>query len=364
MNTIIKRNSSGLKTVKQFRTDIQQKQNIKIISHGERRSIDWLAHYTGVSPEFLRINQLADDTLSAFILDKIEVDDKVMLVGPTGEILKETISKCGGITIEFYEEDPFLPDMDGIFSNFKDRIKIVYLGNPNIYTGTTYSIKEIEDILNQITPVFLVLDETYFEYSDISAVDLIGKYENLAIVRALPGNDYIYDSPEKYIISMPTNPHDIGQYIQQNQVISTRNMTAPMQLKHLYQYRINIKRLKQEMLALSLRIRSRGLECHLTPQGSLLLRLADIPNICAGLSATGISAIDISDIPNLDGYILLIPKPHLDIGVIIEQLDIISEILHQSGSRRSMTIHKGSEPLYKPGESNNDIFADRTVTRV
>lgn len=363
MTTEITKKTSDSKAARQFRAVTQQKRNIKLISHGDRQCLDWLAQYAGVSSEFLRINQPPDDTLSAFILDKIEFGDKVMLVGPTGEMLKETISKCGGVTIEFYEEEPFLPDMAGIMNNLKDKIKIIYLGNPNIYTGTVYSVREIEDILNLIAPAFLILDETCFEYSDISAADLIGKYENLSILRSLPGSEDIYESPEKYIISMPTNPQDIGQYNRQNQMISACSMTAPTQFRHLYRNKINIRRMKQEMLALALRIRSRGLEYRLTPQGSLLVRVAEIPEVCACLRAAGVPTIDISDIPNLDGYVLLIPKLHLDSSVIIEQLDTISGILNRSKSRHSMTIHRGSETDYKAGENNRDIFADRTVTQ-
>jgi histidinol-phosphate aminotransferase len=58
---------------------------------------------------------------------------------------------------------------------------VVFIPNPNNPTGHVFEREEIERILK--TGAFVALDEAYYEFHGESYVDLLKKYENLAVIR-------------------------------------------------------------------------------------------------------------------------------------------------------------------------------------
>jgi len=59
--------------------------------------------------------------------------------------------------------------------------KLLFVTLPNNPTGNLIPRAEIERLLE--LPVMLVVDEAYVEFAGVSAVDMIGHYENLAVLR-------------------------------------------------------------------------------------------------------------------------------------------------------------------------------------
>jgi len=58
---------------------------------------------------------------------------------------------------------------------------LVFIPNPNNPTGHLFDKKEIEFILKK--GAFVALDEAYYEFSKVTYIDLLAKYENLAVLR-------------------------------------------------------------------------------------------------------------------------------------------------------------------------------------
>lgn len=59
----------------------------------------------------------------------------------------------------------------------------IVIANPNAPTGRYMSLKEIEEIINHNLDVIVVIDEAYIDFGGESAVSLLNKYDNLAVVR-------------------------------------------------------------------------------------------------------------------------------------------------------------------------------------
>ena len=79
-------------------------------------------------------------------------------------------------------------DLQGMLTKLSDKVRVLFLANPNNPTGTWLTADELRAFIEKIPPqVVVVIDEAYFEYVDKpgygSAVDWIGDFPNLLVTR-------------------------------------------------------------------------------------------------------------------------------------------------------------------------------------
>ncbi len=60
---------------------------------------------------------------------------------------------------------------------------VVYLVNPNNPTGKLIPVEQIEEVVCNYPDTLFVVDEAYYEYSDVSCADLVMKYDNILVTR-------------------------------------------------------------------------------------------------------------------------------------------------------------------------------------
>ena len=99
------------------------------------------------------------------------------------------------------------------------KTKIVTICNPNNPTGTLCSIMEIERIAKVAKNSIILIDEAYFEFSNLSALKLISNYPNIIIIRTFSKAfglaalriGYIIASEENIEqIAKVKNPYDVN----------------------------------------------------------------------------------------------------------------------------------------------------------
>lgn len=75
--------------------------------------------------------------------------------------------------------------LNEVLNSINTKTKLVVICNPNNPTGTLVSIKTIEKILRKASKfeAMVYIDEAYYEFSQLTAVKLLKKYENLVITR-------------------------------------------------------------------------------------------------------------------------------------------------------------------------------------
>ena len=129
--------------------------------------------------ENIGINHNPGQTLHKLMEFLLDPEDEILAIGPTGNNLRNLSAAREASYRQYYERTLFIPDPEGIVSRINHRTKIIYLGNPNRYSGVLYSEREIEDILTTKGSFILLLDESSFEFSRISGTDLIDKNDNL-----------------------------------------------------------------------------------------------------------------------------------------------------------------------------------------
>ncbi|WP_407374212.1 histidinol-phosphate transaminase [Methanobrevibacter sp.] len=76
-------------------------------------------------------------------------------------------------------------DADSIFEAITPKTKMIFLCSPNNPTGTLIKKEVLADIAAKNPEILIVIDEAYFEYSEVTNKDLIDEYDNIFIIRTL-----------------------------------------------------------------------------------------------------------------------------------------------------------------------------------
>jgi len=82
----------------------------------------------------------------------------------------------------------FQLDLDGMLARLSDRVRVIFIANPNNPTGTWLSAEALRQFIERVPPqVVIVIDEAYFEYVDkpgyASAMDWVSEFPNLLVTR-------------------------------------------------------------------------------------------------------------------------------------------------------------------------------------
>ena len=76
-------------------------------------------------------------------------------------------------------------DVDSIFDAITDKTKMMFLCSPNNPTGTLIDKEVLVDIASKNPEILIVIDEAYFEYSEVTNKDLIDEFDNIFIIRTM-----------------------------------------------------------------------------------------------------------------------------------------------------------------------------------
>lgn len=76
-------------------------------------------------------------------------------------------------------------DVDSIFDAINEKTKMIFLCSPNNPTGTLIDKDVLKDIASRNPDILIVIDEAYFEYSEVTNKDLINDFDNIFIIRTM-----------------------------------------------------------------------------------------------------------------------------------------------------------------------------------
>ena len=76
-------------------------------------------------------------------------------------------------------------DVESIFDAVTDKTKMMFLCSPNNPTGTLIDKDVLVEIASKNPEVLIVVDEAYFEYSEVTNKDLINEFDNIFIIRTM-----------------------------------------------------------------------------------------------------------------------------------------------------------------------------------
>jgi histidinol-phosphate aminotransferase len=140
-----------------------------------------LTGLTGVSARHIVAgggsNQLIDLLLRLFITP----GDEVINCVPTFGIYSFSTELCAGKLVSVPRDTNFDIEVAAVKAAITPKTKMICLANPNNPSGNLTPRQDIISLLETGIPV--MLDEAYYEFSGETLASLVGKYENLIILR-------------------------------------------------------------------------------------------------------------------------------------------------------------------------------------
>ena len=145
--------------------------------------VEAISLYTEFPKDGIVAANASNEILQSVFQAICNAEDKIVAISP-GFAIYPYLSKIMDLKLsEIPLLEDFSFDVPSIIKEGKNA-KMVILALPNNPTGTTISLKEIEEIAKNINGVFVV-DEAYYEFSKKTAVSLLDKYDNIIIIRTL-----------------------------------------------------------------------------------------------------------------------------------------------------------------------------------
>lgn len=144
-----------------------------------------IADYSGVSADQVMITNGSDQGIDLIFRTFTKKDDKVIIPSPSFAMFYQCAKVCGNqIVSPEYDFVNGFP-LEEVLEALNDDVELVVLCNPNNPTGTLIAVDDIEKIvaLAKRMEAVVMVDEAYFEFSKITASQLIRKFDNLIITR-------------------------------------------------------------------------------------------------------------------------------------------------------------------------------------
>lgn len=125
----------------------------------------------------------SDECIQIIAHTFLNTGDKVAMQSPDFSMYGLYTKVAGGIPIEFPLSDALELDVQGFISMAnREKVKIVFLSNPNNPTGNIIKREDIISIIEGCKCI-VVIDEAYFEFYGQSILDKIDTYDNLIVLR-------------------------------------------------------------------------------------------------------------------------------------------------------------------------------------
>jgi len=148
---------------------------------GQEKLRQSIAGYAGVDMKRVVAGNGSNQLIDLLIRLLVNPGDEVINCTPTFGIYSFSTKLCNGVLVEIPRDDDFNIDILKVKASINKKTKLIFVTNPNNPTGNLTPQEDIIELLDTGAPV--VVDEAYYEFSRRTIMPLIGKYENLIILR-------------------------------------------------------------------------------------------------------------------------------------------------------------------------------------
>ena len=308
--------------------------------------LEQLSNYTGLPVENIQTFAGADPALEATVRTFLEPGMEAIIVGPTSSNIKIYADIFGvGLTVH-YGSSPFSADAEGLAAMLRESHRMVYIGNPTNPTGTVYTNAEIRYVLDSApTNTLILVDESYCTNDDYSASELIRRFDNLIVVRSFSNVYGLGGLPFGYILASPDNIRMIERLRTGRKSSALTLAAASAILQDMEYISRRVEQIRDNMIFLSVRLRSLGISIRMTPSDFILIRVARPDIVFKELVREGISAVDISHFKQLDNYIKVTVRDDENSARLVELFENMPVELYRMNNRQStkVTLHRVSE---------------------
>jgi histidinol-phosphate aminotransferase len=248
-----------------------------------------ISKYTGIDTSSIGVGNGSDELINVVLQTFIEPGDTITVQNPTFSMYKIYGSICGARILEYNPDSSFEIKLEEYIACLqKENPKMAFLCNPNNPTGKRLELAEIEQILKNFSGV-VVVDEAYYEFSGLTAAELLPKYENLVILRTFSKAFGLAGLRVGYMLADPSVISCIDRVRSPFNVNAFAQVAAEEVLKNMDIVAERIEIIKAERKRLrALLGRLEGLQCFESWSNFILLRSAYAGEIYKKLKDAGI----------------------------------------------------------------------------
>ncbi len=252
-----------------------------------------IAKYAEVPVGQVIITNGGDQGIDIICRAYLDEGDKVIIPFPAFAMHYQSAGIQGAEILEpRYNEkgEPPLKEILDLILN-TEGIKLIILCNPNNPIGSIIPIDDIEEILIKAKEkdIAVLHDEAYFEFSGITAKDLIDKYDNLYIMRTFAKAFGLVASRAGYLISKEENIQELlkirGPY-DVNMFAKTAILAALEDIGYAKDYIKEVMEVSKPRLETFLK--EKGIFFYPSQANYLLLRVENPGGIMEGLKSQSI----------------------------------------------------------------------------
>jgi len=140
-----------------------------------------LEQYTGLAREHIVCGNGSDELIDLVLRLFLKHGDEVISCPPTFGMYPFCTAVCGGELVNVPRKDDFGIDVPAIEKALSDKTKVILVASPNNPTGTTVTERQVLEIV-EMGRIVLV-DEAYFEFSNMTVGECVPQYQNLIVLR-------------------------------------------------------------------------------------------------------------------------------------------------------------------------------------
>lgn len=250
-----------------------------------------IAQYAGVKAGQVMVTNGGDQGIDVICRAHLGGGDKVIIPFPAFAMHYQSANIQGAKILEpAYKEDGKFP-LEETFSLISDGVKLIILCNPNNPLGVLIPLEVLGKILKRTKEkeIAVLHDEAYFEFSGITAKDLIEKYDNLYIVRTFAKAFGLVATRAGYVISQEKNIRELlkirGPY-DVNMFAKMAILAALEDTKYMEDYVKEV--MEKSKPKLEKFLREKGIFFYPSSANFLLLKATNPRKLIDGLKSQGI----------------------------------------------------------------------------
>jgi len=143
-----------------------------------------LAAHFGVAETEMLLTNGTDEAIQVLMNTFVDDDDEVIILQPSYAMYKFYAELAGAKIreVRYYNGSLEFP-LEELLGAIRSETRALLISNPNNPTGTAVNLEGIERILKRAVGTAVLIDEAYFEFFTITALQLVGKYPNLFVSR-------------------------------------------------------------------------------------------------------------------------------------------------------------------------------------
>ncbi len=311
-----------------------------------------ISEFCGLPENYIQTYAGADVALEAVCRAYLEPGVEILIALPTMSRIRHHADSFGVRIRRINSPTPFDINVDSLITHINDFTRLLYIGQPSLPGGVLLNESEARYLLDNAGRAMVIIDESALMMRQYSLTSLVRKYHNLFIVRAFDGVYGLDAQPFGFILSHPDNLKFLERYHLGHSPHILADIAAAAVLADMDRIDERITNIHENMLYLTVRLRSKNMTCRMTPSGHILIKTENPDVIMKRLYRHGIFSLSLAAFEHFENYIMVPVEADDFSGRLMAAFEDISPPDEQRGiTARARITLKAKSRRVRPGNA-------------